>query len=154
MAVHFGAAVVRLDQNYLSKWTVYVGVVCASGIGISRFIKTKLEKVFGNRISIETYGKSDIDSDIKNIDANIRIYEITPDKSEDRLDFYNQLDLIHNLTAHMKMISAPSGTSIFIFDTKKSVFLIVFESRSPFPYVSIDILFPKTVSNIVWINLE
>lgn len=137
LAVHFGAAVVRLEQNNLSKRTVYVGVVCASGIGISRFIKTKLEKVFGNRISIETYGKGDIDSnairktdffvsninmevpdgadiifinplitdsDIRNIDANIRRYEITPDKSEDRLDFYNQLDLIHNLTAHMKMI--------------------------------------------------
>ena len=137
LAVHFGAAVVRLEQNNLSKRTVYVGVVCASGIGISRFIKTKLEKVFGNRISIETYGKGDLDSntirktdffvsninmevpdgadiifinplitdsDIKNIDANIRRYEITPDKSEDRLDFYNQLDLIHNLTAHMKMI--------------------------------------------------
>lgn len=137
LAVHFGAAVVRLEQNNLSKRTVYVGVVCASGIGISRFIKTKLEKVFGNRISVETYGKGDIDSnairktdffvsninmevpdgadiifinplitdsDIKNIDANIRRYEITPDKSEDRLDFYNQLDLIHNLTAHMKMI--------------------------------------------------
>lgn len=137
LAVHFGAAVVRLEQNNLSKRTVYVGVVCASGIGISRFIKTKLEKVFENRISIETYGKGDIDSnairktdffvsninmevpdgadiifinplitdsDIKNIDANIRRYEITPDKSEDRLDFYNQLDLIHNLTAHMKMI--------------------------------------------------
>lgn len=137
LAVHFGAAVVRLEQNNLSKRTVYVGVVCASGIGISRFIKTKLEKVFGNRISIETYGKSDIDSDtirktdffvsninlevpdgadiifinplvtdsdIKNIDANIRKYEITADKSEDRLDFYNQLDLIHNLTEQMKMI--------------------------------------------------
>lgn len=137
LAVHFGAAVVRLEQNNLSKRTVYVGVVCASGIGISRFIKTKLEKVFGNRISIETYGKSDIDSntirktdffvsninmevpdgadiifinplitdsDIKNIDANIRRYEITADKAEDRLDFYNQLDLIHNITAQMKMI--------------------------------------------------
>lgn len=137
LAVHFGAAAVRLEQNNLAKRTVYVGVVCASGIGISRFIKTKLEKVFGNRISIETYGKSDLDSntvkktdffvsninmtvpkgadiifinplitdsDIKNIDANIRKYEITADKSEDRLDFYNQLDLIHNLTEQMKMI--------------------------------------------------
>lgn len=137
LAVHFGAAVVRLEQNNLSKRTVYVGVVCASGIGISRFIKTKLEKVFGNRVSIETYGKGDIDlnaikrtdffvsninivvpdgadiifinplitdSDIKNIDANIRKYEITPDKTEDGLDFYNQLDLLHNLTAQMKNI--------------------------------------------------
>lgn len=137
LAVHFGAAVVRLEQNNLSKRTVYVGVVCASGIGISRFIKTKLEKVFGNRVSIETYGKGDIDlnaikrtdffvsninidvpdgadiifinplitdSDIKNIDANIRKYEITPDKTEDGLDFYNQLDLLHNLTAQMKKI--------------------------------------------------
>lgn len=137
LAVHFGAAVVRLEQNNLSKRTVYIGVVCASGIGISRFIKTKLEKVFGNRVSIETYGKGDIDlnaikrtdffvsninidvpdgadiifinplitdSDIKNIDANIRKYEITPDKTEDGLDFYNQLDLLHNLTAQMKKI--------------------------------------------------
>lgn len=137
LAVHFGAAVVRLEQNNLSKRTVYIGVVCASGIGISRFIKTKLEKVFGNRVSIETYGKGDIDlnaikrtdffvsninidvpdgadiifinplitdSDIKNIDANIRKYEITPDKTEDGLDFYNQLDLLHNLTAQMKNI--------------------------------------------------
>lgn len=137
LAVHFGAAVVRLEQNNLSKRTVYIGVVCASGIGISRFIKTKLEKVFGNRVSIETYGKGDIDlnaikrtdffvsninidvpdgadiifinplitdSDIKNIDSNIRKYEITPDKTEDGLDFYNQLDLLHNLTAQMKKI--------------------------------------------------
>ena len=137
LAVHFGAAVVRLEQNNLSKRTVYVGVVCASGIGISRFIKTKLEKVFGNRISIETYGKGDLDtntirktdffvsninmevpkgadiifinplitdSDIKNIDANIRKYEITPNNYENGLDFYNQLGLIHDLTRQMRFI--------------------------------------------------
>ena len=44
------------------------------------------------------------DSDIKNIDANIRKYEITPNNYEDGLDFYNQLELIHDLTRQMRLI--------------------------------------------------
>ena len=60
LAVHFGAAVVRLEQNTASKRKVFIGIICASGIGISRFMKSKLETIFKNRACIRTYGQSDL----------------------------------------------------------------------------------------------
>lgn len=60
LTVHFGAALVRLEERKEKKRKVFVGVVCSSGIGISRLMSTKLEKVFGDQVSITTYGKNDI----------------------------------------------------------------------------------------------
>lgn len=60
IAVHFGAALVRLEGRNEKIRKVDVGVVCSSGIGISRLLSSKLEKRFRGRMHLITYGKNDI----------------------------------------------------------------------------------------------
>ncbi|SHK62952.1 mannitol operon transcriptional antiterminator [Hespellia stercorisuis DSM 15480] len=60
LAVHFGAALVRLEDRREIFRQVTVGVVCASGIGISRLMASKIEKAFKNRVQLVTYGKGDL----------------------------------------------------------------------------------------------
>lgn len=60
IAVHFGAAMVRLEGKREQIRKVHVGVVCSSGIGISRLMCSKLEKVFKDRMELTAYGKNDI----------------------------------------------------------------------------------------------
>lgn len=60
LTVHFGAAMVRLEGRNEKIRTVQAGVVCSSGIGISRLMSSKLKKVFRDRVELTTYGKSDI----------------------------------------------------------------------------------------------
>lgn len=60
LTVHFGAAMVRLEGRKEKLRTVYTGVVCSSGIGISRLMSSKLKKVFKNKMVVSTYGKNDV----------------------------------------------------------------------------------------------
>lgn len=60
LAVHFGAALVRLEGRKEQIRKVQVAVVCSSGIGLSRLMAAKLEKVFKDRLEMATYGKHDI----------------------------------------------------------------------------------------------
>lgn len=60
LTVHFGAAMVRLEGKREQIRKVHVGVVCSSGIGVSRLMSSKLEKVFRDRMELTTYGKNDI----------------------------------------------------------------------------------------------
>lgn len=60
LTVHFGAAMVRLEGRKEKLRKVYAGVVCSSGIGISRLMSSKLKKLFHNKIVLATYGKNDV----------------------------------------------------------------------------------------------
>ncbi|MDY2814457.1 MAG: BglG family transcription antiterminator [Dorea sp.] len=60
LTVHFGAAMVRMENRSEKIRKVYVGVICSSGIGISRLMSSKLERVFKDRMQIATYGKKDV----------------------------------------------------------------------------------------------
>lgn len=60
LAIHFGAALVRLENRSEVKRRVDVGVVCASGIGISRFMASRIERAFGERISLKTYSAAEL----------------------------------------------------------------------------------------------
>lgn len=60
LAIHFGAAMVRLENRRESKRKVYIGVVCASGIGISRLMVSKMNHEFLDRAQITAYGTCDI----------------------------------------------------------------------------------------------
>ncbi len=60
LTIHFGAAQVRMEGKKENIRRVTVGIVCASGIGISRLMLTKLDKIFRERIQMETYGQNDI----------------------------------------------------------------------------------------------
>ncbi|MDF2540596.1 MAG: transcriptional antiterminator, BglG [Herbinix sp.] len=60
IAIHFGAALVRLESEKEKKRTVSIGLVCASGIGISRLMASRLQKYLKARANITTYGKTDL----------------------------------------------------------------------------------------------
>lgn len=60
LTVHFGAALVRLEERKERIRKVRAGVVCSSGIGISRLLCSKLEKLFKDRLIVTAYGKRDI----------------------------------------------------------------------------------------------
>lgn len=60
LAIHFGAAVVRMADEKENRRKVYIGLVCASGIGISRLMLTKIMKCFAGRTELTTYGKNDV----------------------------------------------------------------------------------------------
>ncbi len=59
LTVHFGAAMVRLEGRKEKIRKVQAGVICSSGIGISRLMSSKLEKLFHGRMEITAYGKHD-----------------------------------------------------------------------------------------------
>ena len=54
----------------------------------------------------------------------------------------------------MKIISAHQGLPYLYLIQRNLFFLLYLDEDYPFPYVSIDILFPNTFSNFVFINLE
>ncbi len=60
LTIHFGAAAVRLENGKNIKRQVQLGIVCASGIGISRLMSSKIDNYFGSRVRITTYGKHDL----------------------------------------------------------------------------------------------
>lgn len=60
LTIHFGAAQVRMEGKKEKIRRVAVGIICASGIGISRLMLTKLDKIFREQIQMETYGQNDI----------------------------------------------------------------------------------------------
>lgn len=60
LTIHFGAAQVRMEGRKENLRQVSVGIVCASGIGISRLMLSKLEKIFKGSIQMEAYGQNDI----------------------------------------------------------------------------------------------
>ena len=60
IAIHFGAAKVRLDSRRETIRPVRIGVVCASGIGISRLMSSKIKHAFRDRVQLHTYGKREL----------------------------------------------------------------------------------------------
>lgn len=60
LTVHFGAALVRLEERKEKIRKVTIGVVCSSGIGISRLMSSKLLKTFRDRVTVTAYGKNDV----------------------------------------------------------------------------------------------
>lgn len=60
LAIHFGAAMVRLEGQKTSRRQVQVGIVCASGIGISRLMSSKISNYFQNRVQVTAYGKHEL----------------------------------------------------------------------------------------------
>lgn len=60
LAIHFGAAKVRLESRRESRRKVDLGIVCASGIGISRLLSSKIQQCFAGRVEVDTYGMMDL----------------------------------------------------------------------------------------------
>lgn len=100
LAMHFGAASVRLENQKESKRKVDIGIVCASGIGISRLMLSKLKRFLKDRADLVTYGNEDLTPfllqkmdfmissiNLDNIDADIiRVSPLLIEKDLERID--------------------------------------------------------------------
>lgn len=69
LTMHYGAALVRLEDKKEYNRKVYIGIVCASGIGVSRLMLTKLKYFLKDRAELTTFSKDDLTKrGIENID--------------------------------------------------------------------------------------
>lgn len=90
LAAHFGAAIVRNQSAREKKRRVRIGLVCASGIGISRLMSSRLEKYFNSRISINTYGTDDLTPFVK-ANNDFFVSSISLDDEESDIVYVNPL---------------------------------------------------------------
>ncbi len=60
LSMHFGAASVRLENRKESVRKVDIGIVCASGIGISRLMVSKLKHYLKDRAELVTFGREEL----------------------------------------------------------------------------------------------
>jgi len=65
LALHFGGAIVRIKNKRQSYRRILVGVVCASGIGISSLLSAKLRQLYGNQVQIKIFSKRELERDTK-----------------------------------------------------------------------------------------
>ncbi len=89
LALHFGAATVRMESEKMNKRMVNIGVVCASGIGISRLMVSRLNNFLKTRAKLNTYGRTDLNqfvlekndffvSSIELGDLDVEVVQVNP----------------------------------------------------------------------------
>ncbi len=102
LAVHFAAALVRIETNKQKSKVVNIGIVCSSGIGISRLMLSKLKKRFKDSVLLSAYGKNDINDEIikkedfliSSISLNLKdieVVEVSPLVSEKNMEQIRQM---------------------------------------------------------------
>lgn len=83
LTMHFGAAEVRLLDRKESLRKVNIGIICASGIGISRLMHSQLKNFLKDRVQIYTYGQRDLTPGVlKNLDFIISNIELGDTKAD------------------------------------------------------------------------
>lgn len=83
LVMHFGAAGVRLQDKKESIRKVDLGIICVSGIGISRLMHSKLKNFLKDRVQIYTYGKEDLSPGVlKNLDFMISNVDIDETRAD------------------------------------------------------------------------
>lgn len=60
LALHFGGATVRLKNNLKLHNKVNLGVICASGIGISTLLSSRISHIFHDKVRVKTLAFSDL----------------------------------------------------------------------------------------------
>ena len=64
LTVHFGAGMLRIRNTKTYSRKVNIGVVCASGFGVSRLMMTKLQNELSGQAKLHTYGSTDLTDDV------------------------------------------------------------------------------------------
>ncbi len=76
LAVHFGGALFRYHHTCKMRRQVSVGVVCSSGIGISRLLTAQLQNAFDEKIKLSIYGESFQDIGATHVDFIITTFSL------------------------------------------------------------------------------
>lgn len=96
LVMHFATAVMRISQKNRVLRKVSIGVVCASGIGISRLISTRMKQIFKEKVETKTYGYDQLLEHVPDsLDFVVTTFEI-PELSIDHI-LVNPLLLEENL---------------------------------------------------------
>jgi mannitol operon transcriptional antiterminator len=66
IAMHFGAAIERLNQRMQINRTIRIGVVCASGIGISSLLSSRIRSLFPEIREVKPLAMEDVKEGIEN----------------------------------------------------------------------------------------
>jgi mannitol operon transcriptional antiterminator len=66
LAMHFGAAIERLNQRMQVNRTIRIGVVCASGIGISSLLSSRIRSLFPEIHQVKPLAMEDVKAGIEN----------------------------------------------------------------------------------------
>lgn len=66
LAMHFGAAIERLNQRMQVNRTIRIGVVCASGIGISSLLSSRIRTLFPEIHQVKPLAMEDVKAGIEN----------------------------------------------------------------------------------------
>lgn len=74
LALHFGGAMMRLENKKRSRHVVDVGVICSSGIGISILLSSKLKHHFEDKIRVEVLNNQN--NSLKELDFLISTFPI------------------------------------------------------------------------------
>ncbi|MGL4607874.1 MAG: BglG family transcription antiterminator [Eubacteriaceae bacterium] len=77
LALHFGAAMVRLENRRKNNKKLRIGVVCDSGIGISRLMGSRIKNIFAEKANIFILGKKELTLEkLDKLDFIVSTFEI------------------------------------------------------------------------------
>lgn len=78
LAIHFGGAIVRHQKDIKYRRKVEIGVVCSSGIGISRLLASRLENVFQDDVNITILIRNKLTKEVlNNIDFLVSTFDLS-----------------------------------------------------------------------------
>lgn len=77
LALHFGGAQVRLQNKQKTTRRIRTGIICASGIGISMMLISKINDIFHDKVNLRSLSINDIrESRIEDIELLISSFEL------------------------------------------------------------------------------
>lgn len=83
LAVHFGGAIVYHEKEVKYKRRVEIGIVCSSGIGISRLLASRIEQIFQEEVNITVLVRSKIkDCMLQHIDFLVSTFDLSNVKKD------------------------------------------------------------------------
>ncbi|MDO5516670.1 MAG: transcription antiterminator [Clostridium sp.] len=101
IAMHFGAELVKLKNKKEVERKVRIGIVCASGIGISRLMSARVKEVFKGKVEVIVLAMDELkDEAIQNVDFLISSIDLGETKKDfvkiNPLLLENDLEMINS----------------------------------------------------------
>ncbi len=76
ITMHFGAAIERALEENKTKRIINIGVICASGIGISSLLCAKIDKITNNNVRVKPYSLIELKNNKIEVDLIVSTFEL------------------------------------------------------------------------------